>query len=111
MQIVIGLFLLTLVLTLLAARFEKISHTTKMQILKIVAVVFSILWLYEWDTDRHDNHVRELYLSFKNGAPVICDEKEITNKNFFFETGTESFISLGDAGIVYPVSQCEIKDD
>ncbi|HHD84329.1 MAG TPA: hypothetical protein ENK93_05565 [Campylobacteraceae bacterium] len=111
MQIVIGLFLLLLIVTLLAAHFEKITHRTKMQILKIAALIFALLWLYEWRVDAHDNHVRELYLAFKNGTPVVCDGKEITTEHFFFETGTESFISLDDKGIVYPVEQCEIKDD
>ncbi len=111
MQIVIGLLLLAVVLTLLAARLEKITHETKMQILKVAAAIFGALWLYEWRVDSHDNKVREIYLAFKNGAPVICGEDKITNRKFFFETGTESFISLDNAGIVYPVEDCEIKRD
>jgi len=111
MQIVIGLFLLVIIATLLAARFEAISHQAKMQIFKVATALFAVLWLYEHFTDRHDAKVRALYLAFKQGEKIVCDGKTITRKDFFFETGTESFISLDDAGIVYPVDSCEIASD
>ncbi len=111
MQLVIGLFALVVILTLLAAHFEAITHTTKMRLIKTALLIFAALWLYEASVDRHDNSIRELYLSFKQGKPILCDGKLITQEAFFFETGTESFISLGDDGIVYPADSCEVKGD
>ena len=111
MQIVVGLILLIVILTLLAARFEKISHRAKMHILKIAAAIFAALWIYEASVKSHDEKVRDIYLAFKQGEKILCNDMEITSRKFFFETGTESFISLDDEGIVYPVDSCEIARD
>ena len=115
MQIVIGIIILIVVLTLLAAKMEAISHQRKMQILKTIALVFALLWLYETYVDRGDARTRALYVAFKQGKTLVCDGQRVTPEHFYFETGTESFVSTDQkgplSGLVYPASKCEIADE
>ncbi len=115
MQIVIGIIILIVLLTLLAARMEAISHQRKMQILKLVALIFALLWLYETYVDSGDARTRALYIAFKQGKTLVCDGQKVTPAHFYFETGTESFVSTEEegplSGLVYPASQCEIADE
>lgn len=115
MQIVIGLFLLIVIATLLAAKMEAISHQIKMHILKIAAAIFGALWLYEASVDHSEERTRELYIAFKQGKTIICDDQNVTQQNFYFETGTESFVSTVEegplAGLVYAAESCEVADE
>ena len=115
MQIILGLFALIIVVTLLAAKFEAISHQKKMHILKLTALLFAILWLYEASVDHSDERVRELYNAFRQGKTIVCEEQEVTQEHFYFETGTESFVSTEEkgplSGLIYPASECEIKSE
>lgn len=115
MQIVIGLFLLIVIVTLLAAKMEAISHQMKIQILKIAAAIFGALWLYEASVDRSEERTRELYIAFKQGKTIICEDQKVTRENFYFETGTQSFVSTVEegplSGLVYPAESCEVADE
>jgi hypothetical protein len=114
-QIVIGIFLLIVIATLLAAKLEAISHQKKMQILKGAAALFGALWLYEASVDHSQERTRELYIAFKQGKTIICNDQNVTQTNFYFEMGTESFVSTVEegplAGLVYPAESCEVADE
>ncbi len=114
MQIVIGIFLVIVIATLLAAKLEAISHAKKMQILKIAAAIFGAFWLYEASVDHSEERTRELYIAFRQGKSIVCDDQKVTQKHFYFETGTESFVSTVEegplAGLVYPADQCEVAE-
>ena len=111
----LGIFVLIIVATLLAAKFEAISHEKKMHILKIVAAVFALLWLYEASVDHSDQKIRTLYTAFKQGKTIVCAKQKVTQDHFYFETGTESFVSTDKkgplSGLVYPANVCEIASE
>jgi len=114
-QILIGLFFLIVAGTLIAARLEAISHEKKMHILKIAALVLALLWLYEMSVDHGDTKVRNLYNAFKQGKTIVCKDQKVTPEHFYFETGTESFVSTDEKGpldgLIYPADECEIESD
>jgi hypothetical protein len=115
MQIVLGLLALIIIAAFLAAKVEAISHERKMHILKITLLLFALLWLYKASVDHGDEEVRQIYNAFKQGKEVVCDSQPITQAHFYFETGTESFVSTDEngslSGLVFPVSECEIKSE
>ena len=115
MQIILGLLALIIVGAFLAAKFEAISHEKKMHILKLAAALFALLWLYEASVDHGDEEVRELYNAFKQGKTILCREQAVTPEHFYFETGTESFVSTDEngslSGLVFPAGECEIKSE
>ena len=115
MQILIGLFFLIVAGTLIAARLEAISHEKKLHILKIAALVLALLWLYEMSVDHEETKVRNLYNAFKQGKTIVCKDQNVTSEHFYFETGTESFVSTDEKGplygLIYPADECEIESD
>ncbi len=115
MQIIIGIFFLIIAATLLAAKVEAISHEKKMHILKIAALIFALLWLYEARVDHSDKEVRELYNAFRQGKVIVCRDQNVTQEHFYFEPGTESFVSTDEkgplSGLIYPANSCEIAGE
>ncbi|RUM68682.1 MAG: hypothetical protein DSZ05_00670 [Sulfurospirillum sp.] len=115
MQIILGLFFLIIAATLIASKVEAISHEKKIQILKIAALVFALLWLYEASVDHSDKRIRNLYNAFRQGKTILCQDQKVTQAHFYFETGTESFVSTEESGplsgLIYPASSCEVAGE
>ena len=109
MQIVIGLFLLIVIATLIAAKMESISHQMKMHILKIAAAIFGALWLYEANVDHSEERTRELYIAFKQGKTIICEDQNVTRENLKPVPNRLSVPSKRDRSPVWSTRQSHAK--
>ncbi len=114
MQIVIGILFVVVLLTLFAAQFEKISHQRKMHILKVAALILLLAWLYQNMIDTQTQKRRAKVIAFKQGKTLICQDNPISQKFFYYESGTQSFLTNDKNsslnGIIYPIQECEIKE-
>ncbi len=114
MQIIIGILFVIILLTLFAAQFEKISHKRKMHILKIAALIILLSWLYQNMILNQTQQRRAKVIAFEQGKTLICKEQAISKKFFYYESGTQSFLTNdknnSSAKIIYPIQDCHIKE-
>jgi len=115
MQIILGILALIIIITIVAVKFDTISHQLQMRILKIIAIILTLGWLYQTFVDSTETSHRELVIAFKQGKTLLCKEQPIHNKHFYYEGGTMSFVAYDKnnsvTGFIYPINDCKIKED
>ncbi len=115
MQIILGILAIVIIALLLSVKTDNFSQKKKMSIIKTIIAAIVVLWLYEMIVDSTADNNREIVLSFNHGKEIICDDMVISNRFFYYENGTESFVandknsSLKD--LIYPIQKCEIKSE
>ena len=113
MQILLGILVVIVLIAIFAAQFEKISHQQKMHILKIAAIIFALAWLYQSMVTSQAQNKRQKVNAFKQGKTLICHDAPVNEAFFYYESGTESFVtneknsSLN--GVIYAITDCKIK--
>jgi len=113
MQILLGIIVVIILVTLFAAQFEKISHQKKMHILKLSAFILVLAWLYQSMITSQAQNKRAKVNAFEQGKTLLCQNTPINQAFFYYEAGTESFVTNDKNsslhGVIYPITDCEIK--
>ncbi len=115
MQIILGLLALVIIAALIFSNLKLWQTQKKTTIIKIILSAILLLWLYESMIDSKADNNRKIVLSFSHGKKIVCDDKIVTSKNFYYENGTESFVAKDDnislRGVIYPISEYEIQSE
>ncbi len=115
MQIILGVLALVIIIFLVLTKEGDFSQKKKMKIIKSVIVAVIALWFYEMIVDTNADNKREIVLAFNHGKEILCRNDTVTKEFFYYENGTESFVSndknssLSD--LIYPIQECEIKSE
>ncbi len=111
MQIILGIIFLVL-LIIIISNIEALSTRMKAIIFAVIMMILSLAILYEFMFSRVEEHNRKLVNTFMQGKTLICNDNNVSQKNYILERGTLSFMAkkseLNIVGTIYDVEDCSI---
>ena len=103
----ISIILFVLFLVLKFKDDEKVSNTT---LIKMLLLVLSMVGLHQYQTNQIQDEVTSLLNSYKSGKTLICKDREISQKNYTYQSGTMVFLSKKETIDKFPIQDCKLKE-
>ena len=108
MYINILFILIMIVAIILVARHEALSKSLKGFVISLFVLVIALATLFEYSSDNQAQSSRALIIGFQKGFPLYCNDDVITNKSYFYESGTASFQPNHTIGETYSIKECSL---
>ena len=108
MYINIFFILIMIVAIILIVRHEALSRALKGFVIFLFILAIALATLFEYSSNNQAKSTKALIISFQKGLPLYCHDNLITNKSYFYESGTASFQPNHTIGGTYSIKECSL---
>jgi energy-coupling factor transporter transmembrane protein EcfT len=113
MQIVLFLIFILVIILVFAVKKDELSTKTKTTMMVSILVIIILGTVYELNKNANAQESREKVNAFLQGKTLLCNNIEVSKKDFDYVSGTQTFVPLSNnyehKGLILEVSKCTIK--